>query len=561
MDLSTRKTLLIQITLIIILGFSIYANSFSNKFIWDDEFLVKDNVYIKSWVNVPHFFTGTIGMGAGREGPCYRPLQMLTFIFDHSIWRLNVFGYHLTNVLLHILVTLTIYWLVYILYNRRALSFLTSILFMVHPIHTETVDYISGRADSLSALFVILCLICYIKQSFQRKTTTFVLIILTALAAMLSKEAGLIVLILLFLYSYTFKKKILTREFVFVLIISLAYLTVRSFVIRSMSFPVVPPGVVFQRIPGFCVAVIKYLGLLFLPFNLHMEYGNKLFSFRNFGAMGGITVLLVLLAYAFKKREKSSVPPFAIYWFFIALLPVSNLYPINAYMAEHWLYLPSLGFFLILSYWLILLYKEKRSRLISVFLFTFILSAYSYLTIKQITYWREPVGFYKKTLCYAPDDPKLYHNLGKAYLEAGNFQEAKKAFQKAIEIAPQNASLYNILGTAYNASGDRQNAAFFYQKAISINPDYADAYYNLGNTYLATGDTDNAVMSFKKAIRSAPKNVHVISYYNNLAYIYVSQGRTQEAISLYEMALDIDPDNPLLRQNIRALYGVINKDK
>lgn len=561
MGLSARKILLIQVTLIIILGFSIYANSFSDKFLWDDEFLVKDNVYIKSWVNIPHFFTETIGMGAGREGIYYRPLQMLTYVFDYSVWRLNVFGYHLTNVLLHILVALALYWFVNTLYHKQILSFLTSALFIVHPVHAEVVDYIAGRADSLAVFFIVICLICYMRQYSQKKILIFVLMLLSALAAILSKEYGLIIPVLLLLHSYIFKKKILIKEFVSIVIICSTYILLRNAVLKSTPFSASHTSSVFQRIPGFCAAVAEYLRLLLFPFNLHMEYGNPLFNFNNLKALGGSAVLAAMLVYAFKKRDAGNLTSFSICWFFITLLPVSNIYPINAYMAEHWLYLPSLGFCLITANGIILLYKRERLKPLAVFLSVFILSGYSYLTIKQNSYWREPAAFYKRAIYYAPDSPRLYHNLGKVYLEAGNFQEAVKVFQKAIDMDRENASLYNILGVTYRASGDLQNATFFYQKAISINPKYADSYYNLGNAYIAMNDTDKAIISFRKAIGIAPKNIHAISYYNNLAYIYVSKGRINEAILLYEKALEVDPDNSILHQNIKALYSIINNNK
>ncbi|MBU0548950.1 MAG: tetratricopeptide repeat protein, partial [Candidatus Omnitrophica bacterium] len=523
--------------------------------------LVKDNIYIKNFAKIPYFFTETIGMGAGREGPCYRPLQMLTYMFDYSVWKLNVFGYHLTNILLHIFAALAIFWFINILYGSQFLAFLTSILFIVHPVHTEAVAYISGRADSLATIFILMSLIYYIKQGSQKKTTTFILMVLSSLAAMLSKEYSLIIPILLLIYSYIFLKKILAREFISIVIVDFIYIVVRCMVVKSVPLNIAHTSTLFQRVPGFFVAITEYLRLMLLPLNLHMEYGNRLVSFSNFESILGIVILLALSVYAFKKRHSDNLISFSIFWFFIVLLPVSNLYPINAYIAEHWLYLPSLGFFLIFAHGLIMLYKIKKARLITIFLIIFILTTYSYLTVKQNSYWREPVAFYKKTIYYSPHSPRLYRNLGKAYLEHGNYQEAIKTFQKAIDIDSKNAGLYNILGTTYSATGDIENAIIFYQKAISINPRYADAYYHLGNAYNSMGDTEKAISSYKKAIEIAPNNVHVVSYYNNLAYIYALNGKIDEAMALYERALEIDPNSLTLKNNIKALYNIMHGNK
>lgn len=561
MDNLLRKISLFQIALIIILGLFIYANSLNGAFLWDDEFLVKDNICIKNFSKMPYIFTESIGMGAGREGPCYRPLQMFTYMFDYSVWQLNVFGYHLTNVLLHIFAALAIFWFINLLYSNKLLAFLTSILFVVHPVHTEAVAYISGRADSLALIFILVCLICYIKQGLQKKTATFILMVLSSLAAMLSKEHSLIIPILLLLYSHIFKKKILVREFLSIVIMAFIYIIVRGMVVKSTPLDTSHTSTLFQRIPGFFVSITEYSRLMLLPLNLHMEYGNRLFSFNNFESVAGIAILLFLSVYAFKKKSSDSLVSFSIYWFFIGLLPVSNLYPINAYMAEHWLYLPSLGFFLIFAHGLVVLYGIKRLKLPALFLIIFILTAYSYSTIRQNSYWKEPISFYKKTMLYAPNSPRLYQNLGKAYLEAASYQEAIETFQKAIAIDSKNAGLCNIIGATYSATGDIENAIVFYQKAITINPRYADVYYNLGNAYISISDTEKAVASYKKAIEITPNSIHAVSYYNNLASIYAVNGKIGEATALYKKALEIDSNNQALQDNIKALHNIIHDNK
>ncbi|MEW6008069.1 MAG: tetratricopeptide repeat protein [Candidatus Omnitrophota bacterium] len=553
--------LLLQIASIIILSFFIYATSLNGKFLWDDEFLVQDNVYIKHFSMIPGIFTKTIGVGAGRESPCYRPLQMLTYMFDYSLWGLNAVGYHLTNIILHTIAALMLFWLVYLLYNRQLLSFLVSILFVSHPIHVEAVAYISGRAESLATIGIILCLICYIKQISLNKKMIFTLMILSFCAAILSKESSLIVPILILLYSYVFKKKILKKEFIYIVVTALLYLIFRGLIIKNTQIIGIPSVTIFQRIPGFFVAITRYLQLLFLPFNLHMEYGNKLFLFSEFRAIAGVVILFLLFGYAFKKRKDDKLKTFSVYWFFITLLPVSNLYSINAYMAEHWLYLPSLGFFLIIAHRLSSLYVIKKTKLLSIFLILFILSGYSYLSLSQNAYWREPVAFYTKTISYAPNSVRLYLNLAKTYESAGNYKEAIGILEKAIEIDSKNSHTFNLLGTAYSAMGNRERAVIAYKKALSIDPNHADAYYNLGNEYIAIGDTEKAILSFKKAIEIAPKNIHAVSYYNNLASVYAADGKISEAIEAYKKASEIDPNNIILQQNIKILNSAIPNNK
>ena len=162
------------------------------------------------------------------------------------------------------------------------------------------------------------------------------------------------------------------------------YIVLRLTVLRFLLPHISRSTTLFQRIPGFFVAITNYIRLLFLPLNLHMEYGAKLFYLTNPQAIIGILILSSLLIYAFRIRN-SKLTFFSISWFFVALLPLSNLYPINAYMAEHWLYLPSIGFFLLLSQGLNYLYTNKNLKVFTAILTITLLIFYSSLTIKQNT--------------------------------------------------------------------------------------------------------------------------------------------------------------------------------
>ncbi|PIP04947.1 MAG: hypothetical protein COX52_14660, partial [Syntrophobacterales bacterium CG23_combo_of_CG06-09_8_20_14_all_48_27] len=161
--------------LIIILGFSIYANSMKGKFIRDDESLIRDNIYIKSWSKVLNCFKNDIAAGGRQRWNSYRPFQMLTYMIDYSLWKLDVRGYHLINIILHILTALAIYWFINLIYGDSLLALFTSALFVINPLHVEAVSYISGRADSLSALFLLLCLIFYIKLVGRKNVMLYIL--------------------------------------------------------------------------------------------------------------------------------------------------------------------------------------------------------------------------------------------------------------------------------------------------------------------------------------------------------------------------------------------------
>jgi len=538
-----RKIILIQVGLIIIMGFAVYANSLKGEFIRDDINLVQYNTYIKDWSKVLNIFMENVGSGslARVKADAYRPLQMLTYMIDYSIWGLNVLGYHITNTLLHILVTLLIYWLISILYNNRLLSFLTSIIFVVHPVNTEAVSYISGRGDLLSASFILLCIIFYIKYLHSESIGLYISILLSCILAILSKENALILPILLLLYHYAFKKRIQLKLFLPILSTILIYKLLRVTSLASFYYGL---DTLLHRVPGFFVAITQYSRILLFPINLHMEYGNKIFGFTEPKALFGLLIFLSLLIYAFTKRNSYKMFFFSVCWFFIALLPTSSIYPVTAfYMAEHWLYLPSIGFFLILANGLSLLYKIPRTRFVATGLLVCSLFSYSFLTIRQNNYWREEISFYERTLKYAPFSASAYNDLGSAYLNRGNIEKAIGQFQKAIEISPKMAIAYYGLGNAYLNRGNIEKAIDQFQKAIEISPKMAIAYYGLGNAYLNRGNIEKAIDQFQKAIEN-DSNFAIAHF--NLAISYFQQKKYDLAIKHCDRAIElgnkVDPE-------------------
>jgi len=546
-----KTNIIISVTIIIVLALAVYANSINGKFIWDDNLLIKDNEYIKSWQNIPKFFTESIMSGIGKESNTYRPIQMITYVIDYSLWGLNVKGYHLTNILLHTLVALCVYWLMNVLYGDNILSLFTSMLFAVHPIHTEAVTYISGRADSLAVLFILLFLILFIRYLRKQNLLLYFIALTSYVLALLSRENSLVLPVLLLFYCYTFKRKLRIKEFLPILIITFGYILLRFTGLKFMLPHISCSTTFLQRLPGFFVAITSYIRLLFLPFNLHMEYGNKLFSFLDLRAIAGALIVFLGFIYAIRKRNTGRIIFFSVLWFFIMILPSSNLYPVNAYMAEHWLYLPSIGMFLILGHGMSLMYRKETFRIYTIILAAVLLLSYSYLTVKQNSYWRDPISFYERTLQYAPDSPRIHYNIGKIHDDRGEKERAIISYKKAIKIYPEHESAYYNLALLYKDLNRNENAIAAFKKAIEINPNHVKAYNNLGNVYSIINSNDDAIAAFKKAIEINPNHAEA---YNNLGITYSDLGRYEEAISLYKKAIVINPHNAKAYNNLGNTY-------
>ena len=549
-------TALVSIAVIVILGLAVYGNSLSGKFVWDDQFLIKDNVYIKSWSNSMKIFQEDIGASGKERYSAYRPVQTLTYMVNYSLGKLDVRPYHLTNVLLHIMVALSILWLIRMLSGDALLALLTAALFVVHPIHTEAVSYISGRADPLAAVFMLLAFIAYIRYLGSQRLTAYLLVVVCYILALLSRENTLIFPILLILYHSMFKKDLRRGPFLGIVTIAAVYSVLRVTVLRSILGHVSYTTTVLQRIPGSFVAVTTYIKLLVLPLSLHMEYGKKLFTLTDPRAVAGIVIAVSLLAYALKKKDANRLSSFAILWFFLALAPSANIYPINAYMAEHWLYLPSIGFFLIVSQFICLLYKKGRLAIAAVVLVMLAISFYSYLTIRQNAYWREPKTFYERTLHYAPDSARVYNNLGLIYKDMGRTEEAIALYEKAIKMNPQLPQAYNNIGNTYRDTAQKERAIVSYKKAIDIDPKFVEPYNNLCLIYKDQRRYEEAIGVIKKALDIDP---NYAESYNNLAGIYCDIGRTEEGIALFKKALEINPHIAVVYGNLGLACNAIGR--
>ena len=545
-----QRGLFISVLLIALLGAIAYGNSLNGKFIWDDEALIRNNIYIKDFSHITKVFSGNIEAGAGKKTSFYRPVQTLTYMLDYRFWGLDEKGYHITNTAWHISVALALFWLVNILFHERLIAVLAGLFFVVHPIHTEAVSYISGRAELLSAFFILLAFILYVKNLKAKNTGLYFGMILGYVFAILSKENSIIFPAILLLYHFSFKEKIKPKQFLAVLGVTSIYLLLRFTLLKDLlsytsyiSGSTAASTTLFERMPRFFAAITNYLKLLIAPFDLHMEYGNNLFSFTNVKVIPGIVILFGLLIYAFRKKENNKLVFFSIAWFFIVLLPVSNLYPINAYMAEHWLYLPSIGFFLVLSQGLSILYRNRKLRIFAAVLIVILLTFLTFLTCRQNDYWREPITFYEKTLRYAPNNHRIYNNLGNAYSVVGKTDEAIRAYHKSIEVNKTGydyAQPYNGLAVAYIHSGKGEKAVGILKKAIEINPGYTEAYYNLGQIYSTMNKNKESIEAFKKSVQINPiysQAHHDLSraYYHNRNYDLAIQHSDRAAGLGYEV--------------------------
>ncbi len=502
--LLNKKLILVSLILIVIFGSISYTNSLRYPFIWDDKILIVDNPVIKDARNIPLLFQREINYRTSGESNFYRPLQMLVYTLDYVFGKLDVRLYRASSITFHIFVALMLYWLAWLIFKNTIVPFVASILFVTHPIHTEAVVYISGIADPLAAFFMLSGTVFYIKYTRSEKRLYFyILCLLSFLLALLSKEIAIVFPLLLMAYDRIYKGKggiSLKRHASFLLLAAL-YIFLRNTI---LNFPVeniiTESTTLLQRLPAVFQSLFTYIVKLLLPLDLHMEYQTVLPSITDPRVIIGMVLSILLIWAIMISAKKDKAVSFMLVWFLIQYLPISNIFPLNAFFAEHWIYTPSFGLFILLG-WFIFKISERR-RLLRIFILSSVV-AYaclnSYLTIKQNKTWSDAGWFFKRILKYNPRSPRAHYNLGNAYGNKGNHDQAILEYTKAIELEPNYAEAYNNLGSAYGNKGNYDQAILEYTKAIELNPNLNIAYNNRAVAYYYKHEYDRTRVDVHKA--------------------------------------------------------------
>jgi tetratricopeptide (TPR) repeat protein len=574
------------------LGLLVYANALPNSFVWDDQLLVIDNPDIRSLRNIPSLFVS--GPFAGIGGNFYRPMQFVSYAIDYALWGLNPFGYHLTNMLIHSANAALVFFILLAVTGRRRAAFVAAALFVVHPINTEAVAYISGRADLLAAFFMYSSLIIVLNtesriqarqfnQHCSRHLSVGYLFGISALASVLlfalalfTKEAAIVLPVLALLcVSVSRQRDEACRDGIHpnygssrhvsdghvgglipLFAAAAAYLLIRlALRVAGLERPPSNPFPFFWRFLTSFKVILFYFWLLAFPHSLTME---RVVTLER--SVLSPSVLLPMAALAgiglAASRARRSVPGvfFGIAWFFVTLLPYLNWFPLNAEMADHWLYIASVGFFLLAA----LTLEKLPGRACHVAIIA-IIACLSCLTIRRNLDWRNEETIFMQTVRSSPGSPRAHYNAGNVYLKKGQPDEAAREYRESLRIKPGDSKVHKNLGNALLQLGRTGEAIAEFESAVSIEPYSADTHMKLGAAYGMAGMNERAMQVLAKAIELDPASAQA---HNNLASVYTNMQRFREAQIEYEQALAIDPAMIEANFNLGIVYFHLGeKDK
>ncbi|MBI2676593.1 MAG: tetratricopeptide repeat protein [Candidatus Yanofskybacteria bacterium] len=581
MNLLKNKTGLAVIALIIAGGF-VYSFNINNGLFWDDDDWIINNSFVHSvsWDNVKFWFTHDVLAGIGLKSNYYRPFLFFTFTLNYIISGVKPLLYHLTSNAIHIFNSVLVFWLIRRAFKKDPFAFLTALFFLIHPLQTEAITYISGRGDALAAMFMLLGLLFFCKSELttsdvQRtsdvKTSSFgyrLLIIGSLVLSLLSRETAIVFPFLALVFFYiqlwdvqrptvgrtlikSLKQGLLKTwpYFAVVIVYGILRLTVLNFqnTLNFYSQQNVYSENLHVRIFTFLPILWEYLKLLVAPVGLHMERSVKIYTSLFQWPVWLIALLLAFgvwrLAYRFYKNLRTSdvVPASDVriwllgaLWFFVALAPVSGITPINALMYEHWLYLPMVGFWLIVSFYLVKLFEYFRSKKFVICHLSFVIgliayfSFFAYQSIQRNIVWGKPVEFYKNILEYEPDNARINNNLGNQYFNQGDKEQAEVYYRKAVEAGDIFAQPHFNIGSILRSRGDIKGAIAEFNKAIEIDPSFFYPYQDLAVIYAQQGDLVQAAANMEKLKMLLPGNPRV--YYNS-ALVYLALNNKEKAIA------------------------------
>lgn len=598
--------------LIALAGLIIYANTFHVPFNYDDQRFIVENPGVKS-LSFNQFQSdnpGTYSKAPSLFGAT-RQVVFLSFSLNYKLSGLSVAGFHVVNLLIHIINALLVYWLVLLTlktpFFRNRLNDLSrlemsimalfaGLAFVSHPVQTQAVTYISQRFASMATLFYLASILLYIKSrmvssnkvdgpdnSAWKPARTRILLyagaIVFAIIAMRSKEISYTLPAVIAIYEFTFFTGNIKKRIINLLPIAGTWLMIPINFLGSSG----PISDAIQAARGDTSAItsisylftqfrviVTYLRLFFFPADQNLDYDYPLYStFSNPNVFLSLILLMSIAGAGFYLFRRSGVKDpllrlsaFGIFWFFTALAVESSISPSGHLIEEHRLYLPSIGLIIALVGILWAAWERWKERwpricLVAIPAGLLVLAVLAVMTFERNTVWHDEISLWQDAAAKSPNKVRPHYNLGNYFLRSGSIDRGIRELRRVLEIQPDFTAASNNLGTAYMNFGQYDRAAAVLAEAVALAPDrssaeynvgvFLPAFYNLGICYTTLGQYDQAAAMFAEVISLDPN--HYLAHYN-LGICYEVLGRNSEAVAEFREALKINPGFSQAREKL-----------
>ncbi|GFE62120.1 tetratricopeptide repeat protein [Geobacter sp. AOG2] len=579
-----QRNHILRVAFIAVLVVAVYHSTFGNRFVWDDLDVIVKNPLLENFRNLPKFFFYEDRTGDGFTG-YYRPMTYISFLLDRSIWGLNPVGFNITNIFLHIATVLLFYAVVCTLFKRDRLAFIAALIFALHPVAVETVNFhAGGRNTLLSAFFALLSLLLYIKKRHLAAIVCFT-------AAIFSKEFALLLPIIFILYDRGISsEKRRWSAYLPYLVSILCYLALRSFAVAQGNLlKTIQLSGNLLLIPKI---VVRYFVNMVFPVNLKIMYDVPTditaSSFLMYAAG-----LSAIVGGVFVFRKKNEIV-FSAGWFFLFLLPVIGIVPLgSALMADRYAYFSLMGFSLALAYAICQANKQAVLPITAV-----LCIAFATIDVQRNALWKDMPSLYRQMTIDAPGKSIGFTNLGMYYYEHGDLANAEKylkescskkgivirdAYQylsavywennkldealsvldKLMTLEPGNPQPYIMASRIYESKGDKAMAQKYYTKVTAMFPQIEQMMGNRaitlcheGEKLMAEGRLLEAERKFKEALMMKPGFVPALIDMGGLA---AEKGNLAGAVEYFRKAVTLEPGNASAHYNLSMAYDLMGK--
>lgn len=609
LNLSSLKKIPSLVFLIAALTFLAYSFALQGSFkTMDDEISIVKNENIRSFGNIGKILTASFF----GDKTYHRPMITISFMVEYHLWGLNPLYYYLTNILLHCINAIFVFFLIRRIFEEARLpdiasmaAYWTAILFAVHPVHWEAVSNIPGRSNLLCAFFYLGTLLLLDAAFRSKRKWIYVLSLLSFTGALLSKESAGVLPAFLVAYVVFLRPELLRkwRDLIWPLsgyvFIECAYILVRKSLGLTQIFYWGSTSEMFLGVVTFLRGVLTYFRLIVFPVDLQFDRARKVFTHFNDPEMLGTLVLFVIFFVWLLVNRKKIQPLilFFITWFFIDLLPVSQVFaaigvqPGYISTAEHFLYTPLIPALALIMLSLRQLYElNQKHRVVSPRILKISLAGlflfYYLLTIQHNIYSSNEIAMFERTLAIDPDNTRIRNALAVSYARIGLYAEAEKHFRRSLEVFPAGAYPRIGLGKALCDQGKYwegiqeyekvydpmrfkelleenikltyQTMVRMYKRRIQSNSANAQDYFSLGVVYAKTARPSEATAAFEAAVRLNPGFQNA---WFNLSSTYEAAGELAKAAEGYErfLGLGIPPEPELLNHAYLHLAQIYEK--
>src|SRR5437773_905563 len=511
----------------------------------------------------------------------WHPLTTISHILDCQLYGLKAGGHHATNIVLHTIAVLLLFRVLRQMTGAVWKSATVAALFAVHPLHVESVTWVSERKDVLSAVFFFLMLDAYFRYTRAPSITRYLVVAVLFAAGLMSKPMLVSAPVILLLLDYWPLRRFeqlssrkdrgkiaksgdqwrlardLFLEKVPLLVLS-AGACVITFVLQKRATGAIPPLPFLWRVQNAVATYVIYVWKTLWPTRLAVFYPHPNDTIAIWEVVLAIGLLLAMTVAAIVFRRERPYLFTGWFWYVGMLVPVIGFVQVGEQgHADRYTYLPHIGLFL-LAVWLaadLVAVHQARSRL-AIATAVVIILALGWAAFIQTSYWRNSETLWTHAVDVTSDNDFAHNNLGYLCVDQGDLDKAIAHFEAALRIRSRKLDPHYNVGSAFvrmnladalARKGQPDEAMVHYEEAIRLQPNYADAYYNRGNVLFAEGRIDEAMADWEKTLQIQPNDADAHTCIGNAL---LRKGSLKEAIAHYEKALGLAPGDPHSRNNI-----------